>query len=243
MHQGCVARANEGEEAAAGWWPTSPSSRWVVSRTTPASSLPTTSSTCLATVSPRLLVWRRRHRARPAGRSIGVGVPAHVRGLPPRHRRVPRPPAWSQRGAGVRRVPAADQERVDPLCPRRPSHRSGGPRGPSRQCPRGGRLPGRTPGGPARPRRTRARVRTGAAGGRVRPPDVPGGDPLLHTHLVVPTVSRARTAVGRPWTAGTCFGIGWPPTPSRGAWPGFSGWPMPGPIAWLASCEPTPDPP
>ena len=31
-----------------------------------------------------------------------------------------------------------------------------------------------------------------------------------------PTGSRGRTAAGRPWTAGTCTGIGWPPTPSTG---------------------------
>ena len=31
-----------------------------------------------------------------------------------------------------------------------------------------------------------------------------------------PTASRARTDAGQPWTAGTCTGIGWPPTPSTG---------------------------
>jgi hypothetical protein len=53
MHQGCVAGANEGGRGAAGWWPTSPSSRWAGRRTTPASWPPTTSSICLATVSPQ----------------------------------------------------------------------------------------------------------------------------------------------------------------------------------------------
>src|SRR5215207_1483295 len=52
MHQGAFARANEGEEAAAGWWPTSPSSRWA-GRPTPASSPRTTRSICPATVSPQ----------------------------------------------------------------------------------------------------------------------------------------------------------------------------------------------
>ena len=31
-----------------------------------------------------------------------------------------------------------------------------------------------------------------------------------------PTASRVRTDAGRPWTAGTCTGIGWPRTPSTG---------------------------
>src|SRR5215207_607121 len=43
-----------------------------------------------------------------------------------------------------------------------------------------------------------------------------------------PTGSKGRTAAGRPWTAGTCTGIGWPPTPStgpptNGSCPGHSG--------------------
>ena len=53
MHQGCVAGANDRREGAAGWWPTSPSSRWGGRSTTPASWPPTTSSTCPATVSPQ----------------------------------------------------------------------------------------------------------------------------------------------------------------------------------------------
>ena len=40
------------------------------------------------------------------------------------------------------------------------------------------------------------------------------GDPLLHTHLVVANRVQGRTDAGRPWTAGTSTGIGWPPTPS-----------------------------
>jgi hypothetical protein len=42
MHQGCVAGANEGGEESAGWWPTSPSSRWGGVPTTPVSWPPTT---------------------------------------------------------------------------------------------------------------------------------------------------------------------------------------------------------
>jgi DNA-binding HxlR family transcriptional regulator len=37
------------------------------------------------------------------------------------------------------------------------------------------------------------------------------GDPLLHPHLVV-----ANRTQGQLWTAGTCTGIDWPPTPSTG---------------------------
>ena len=44
-----------------------------------------------------------------------------------------------------------------------------------------------------------------------------------------PTASRGRTDAGRPWTAGTCTGIGWPRTPSTGpptsaSSSGHSGW-------------------
>jgi conjugative relaxase-like TrwC/TraI family protein len=53
MHQGCVAGANAGGRGAAGWWPTSPSSRQVVRSTTPASSPRTTRNISPATVSPR----------------------------------------------------------------------------------------------------------------------------------------------------------------------------------------------
>src|SRR4029453_17243770 len=55
------------------------------------------------------------------------------------------------------------------------------------------------------------------------------GDPLVHTHLVIANRSGGRTAAGRPWTAATCTGIGWPPTPSTGPptnanSPGHWGW-------------------
>jgi len=53
MHHGCVLSRQRGREAAAGWWPTSPSSRWAGRSTTPASWPPTTSSICPATVSPQ----------------------------------------------------------------------------------------------------------------------------------------------------------------------------------------------
>jgi hypothetical protein len=36
MHHGCVRSSNEGGREAAGWWPTSPSSRWGGRTTTPA---------------------------------------------------------------------------------------------------------------------------------------------------------------------------------------------------------------
>jgi hypothetical protein len=51
--KGAFARANEGGEEAAGWWPTSPGSRSGGRPTTPASWPPTTNSTCPATASPQ----------------------------------------------------------------------------------------------------------------------------------------------------------------------------------------------
>jgi hypothetical protein len=50
---GCVRSRQRRRERAAGWWPTSPSSRWAGRPTTPASWPPTTSSTCPATGSPQ----------------------------------------------------------------------------------------------------------------------------------------------------------------------------------------------
>ena len=44
-------------------------------------------------------------------------VPGHVRGPRPHHRRAAGPPPWPQRRARLRRGPAADQERLDPLRP------------------------------------------------------------------------------------------------------------------------------
>ena len=55
---------------------------------------------------------------RAAGRSIGGRVPGHVRGPRPHHWRAAGPPPWPQRRARLRRGPAADQERLDPLRPR-----------------------------------------------------------------------------------------------------------------------------
>jgi hypothetical protein len=53
MHHGCVCWRQRRREGAAGWWPTSPSSRWAGRSTTPASWPPTTSSICPATASPQ----------------------------------------------------------------------------------------------------------------------------------------------------------------------------------------------
>jgi TrwC relaxase len=55
------------------------------------------------------------------------------------------------------------------------------------------------------------------------------GDPLLHTHLVVANRVQGRTDAGRPWTAGTSTGIGWPPTPSTAPVTNES---SPGPLGW-----------
>jgi hypothetical protein len=124
---------------------------------------------------PGPLVRRRRGQPGAAGRSIGAGVPVHVRGLPPRHRRAAGPPPRQGGRAGVRRGSAADQERVDPVRPGRPGDRPSRNERPPRRRPRGRRLPGPASGHPSWPRRCPARVRTGVVGGRVRPPHVPRG--------------------------------------------------------------------
>src|SRR5215217_566543 len=81
---GAFAHANDGKEAAAGWWPTSPSSRWVGRPTTSASWPPTTSSICPATASPQaagtapaLLAWgcRAKHRPPASAACSRVGTP------------------------------------------------------------------------------------------------------------------------------------------------------------------------
>jgi hypothetical protein len=74
--------------------------------------------------------WRQRRQGRAA-----AGVVADIAKLSVDWR-TPRPPAWQGRPAGLRCRPAADQERLDPVRPRRPGHRPGGagppPRRPSR---------------------------------------------------------------------------------------------------------------
>jgi hypothetical protein len=97
--RGALARANDGEEGAAGWWPISPSSRWGGRRTTPASWPATTKRTCPVTAESRPLVRRRRQEPRAAGRSIAGGVPGHVRGPGPHQWRTAGSSAWPQRRA------------------------------------------------------------------------------------------------------------------------------------------------
>ena len=175
MHQGCVADANEGGRQRRG------GGRHRQALGGPGGLLHPRAGHRPRGVSvrprrvPRPLVRRRASVARAGGRSIAGRVPAHVRGPPPR------PPGscwavpWPQRRACLRCGLAADQERLDPLRPGRSGHRTGRAGRPSRRVGRGGRLPGRAPGRPPRPRRCPARVRPGAAGGRVRPPDVQRG--------------------------------------------------------------------
>jgi hypothetical protein len=101
MHQGCVAGANEGEEDAAGGGrhrqALGGAGGVLHSR---AGHRPRTVPVWPRRV-PRPLVWRWRFFVRAAGRSIPRGLPWHVRGPPPRHRRAPRPSARPQRGAGL----------------------------------------------------------------------------------------------------------------------------------------------
>ena len=203
MHHGCVRSRQRRREGAAGWWPTSPSSRWGGRSTTPASWPPTTKQYLSGHgESPGRWYGAGATTPRAAGRSIAGRVPGHVRGPRPHDWGAARPPAWPQRRARLRRGPAADQERLDPLRPGRPGHRPGGAGRPSRRAGRGGRLPGRAPGGPPRPRRCPARVRTGGAGGRVRPPDVQGGRPAAaHPsghRQPRPGAGRTLDGLGRP---------------------------------------------
>jgi hypothetical protein len=217
MHQGCVAGANDGKEAGAGWWPTSRSCRWGGRSITPASWPPTTSSTRLATVSPQAAGTAPAPARWVCKASNRGGVPADVRRPSPRYRRAPRPPPRQGSCSGVRCGPATHQERVDPLRPRRSDHCSDGARGSSRRCPRGGRLLGRAPGRPPRPWRCPARCpdegcwRSGSTIGR------PGRGIRCCTPIWWwPTASKGRTDAGRRWTAGICTGIGWPRTQSTG---------------------------
>ena len=100
MHQGALLAPTK---AGRRWWPTSPSCRMGREEYYTRE---------LATDHEQYLSghgessgrwWRRGAAALAAGRSIAGGVPGHVRGSPPRHRRAAGPPAWSQCGAGVRR--------------------------------------------------------------------------------------------------------------------------------------------
>jgi hypothetical protein len=103
---------------AAGWWPTSPSSRWAVRSTTPASWPPTNRRTCPATVSPQaagtapapvLSACRAKHRWPGSSACLRAGT-----------RRLGS--CWAVRMAAtrclLRRGVAADQERVGPVRPR-----------------------------------------------------------------------------------------------------------------------------
>src|SRR4029453_7074177 len=74
--------------------------------------------------SPGPLVRRRRRRPWAGGRSIRDRVPGHVRRPPPHDQGTPRPPAWPQRRARLRCGAAADQERLGPLWPGEPTHRT-----------------------------------------------------------------------------------------------------------------------
>jgi hypothetical protein len=142
---------------------------------------PTTSSICLATASPQAGGTAPAPAPLAAGRSIGGRVPADVRGPPSQHRRTPRPRLWQGCGARVRRGTAPHQERLGPLWAGRPGDRPDGSGGPPRRCPGGGRLSRRAPGRPPRTWRCPARVRTGAAGGRLGPPDISrGGSAAAH---------------------------------------------------------------
>src|SRR5215213_6771419 len=196
MHQGCVAGANEGGRERPGWWPTSPSCRWAGRRTTPVSWPPTTNSTYPATArvraggtAPAPPRWgcRAKHRwpgSRPCSRAA-TPLPGSCWGAPMAATPCP-PSTW-----------CCGRPRASPSSTAGLGDRPG--RAPSASCwaGRGGRLPGRAPGRPSRPRWCPERVRTGRAGGRLDHRTSREGDPLPHTHLVI--ANRVQGPDGR-WT-------------------------------------------
>ena len=217
MHHGCVRSRQRRREGAAGWWPTSPSSRWAGRTTTPASWPPTTNSTCPATVSPQAggtapapPRWgcRAKHRrpgSRPCSRAATRqlascwAVPTAVTPCPPLMWSCGRPRASRSSTASVIRRPAGRCWPPTMLgWPRRsPTWTSTwGPAAAmavSSTCPdRGCWRSASTTGHPEKA--IRCCIPTWSS----------------------PTASRDRTDAGQPWTAGTCTGIAWPRTPSTG---------------------------
>ena len=202
---------------AAGWWPTSPSSRWAGGVLHPrAGHRPRTVSVRPRRV-PRPVVRRRR---RPAW------------GCRAKHRRRGSRPC----SRAATPTPASSSAAPTAATPCRPSTWSCGRPRASRSStawatrrPAGRCWPPITLG---RPRRSAyLDDHLGARRGHGGVQHVSGqgllavgfdhrtsreGDPLLHTHLVVANRVQGRTDAGRPWTAGTCTGIGWPRTPSTG---------------------------
>ena len=198
-------------EGAAGWWPTSPNCRWAGRRITPASWPPTTNSTCPATASPQAggtapaptaWGWRAKHRrpgSRPCSRAgtrrRGSCSAAPMAATPSRRSMwsCARPRASRSSTAWVTRPPAG--RCWPPITP-------GWPR----------RSPTWTSTwGPAAATAVQARVRTGAAGGRVRPPDI----------------QRRRPAAAHPSGRGQ---------PGPGAGRTLDGLGRPGPVSASAGC-------
>jgi hypothetical protein len=124
MHQGCVRSCRRRREAAAGWWPTSRSSRWGGRSITPVSWPPTTKRICPATastqacgVAPAPAVWgcMAKHRwpgSRPCLRAatprLGScsAVPMAATPCPPLMWSCGRPRASRSSTAWVTRPPA-----------------------------------------------------------------------------------------------------------------------------------------
>jgi hypothetical protein len=217
MHQGCVAGANGGGRGAARWWPTSPNSRSAGRPTTPASWPPTTSSICPATASPQAAgtapppaAWgcRAKHRrpgSRPCSRAATPtlascsAVPMVATPCPPSTSSCALPRASRSSTAWATQPPAERYWRpTTPGWPKRSPTWTDtwGPAAatavsstcPDRDCWRSASITGHPEKG------TRCCTPTWSS----------------------PTGSRARTAAGRPWTAGTCTGIGWLRTLSTG---------------------------
>jgi hypothetical protein len=202
---------------AAGWWPTSPSSRWAGRRITPASWLPTTSRICPATASPRAggtapapnrSACRAKHRRRGSRLCSRAGnprlascwaAPTAATPCPPLRWSCGRPRACRSCTAWVTRP--SDGRCWRPIMPgwsrRWPTWTSTwGPAGVtvvSSMCPdRGCWRSGSTTGRPEKA--TPCSIRTWSS----------------------PTASKDQMDVGQRWTDGTCTGIGWPRTPSTG---------------------------
>jgi hypothetical protein len=217
MHHGCVRSRQRRRRGAAGWWPTSPSSRWAGRPTTPASWPPTTKRICPATARVQAGGTAPAPPSWAGGRSIAGRVPGHVRGPRPHHWGAARPPPWPQRGALPSTWSCGPTKSVsvlyglgDPATGRvvPAAHHAG-------LVEAVGYLDGHLGA-----RRGHAGHEHVSGQGCWRSGSITGR-PERATRSCIPiwwwpTASRGRTAAGQPWTAGICIGIGWPRTPSTG---------------------------
>ena len=205
MHHGCVRSRQRRRGGAAGWWPTSPSSRWAGRSITPVSWPPTTKRICPATASPQ---------------AAGTAPTPPPSACKAKHRLAGSRPCSK---AATRRPGSCSATRMAATpCP--PSTWScGRPRASRSSTASGMRRPaGRSwpPITPAWPRRSATWTKTlGPAGDMAVSSMCPdrdcwgSGSTTGHPGRAIrscipiwwwPTASRGRTAAGPPWTAATC---------------------------------------